>query len=168
VQPAVTIYAWNEYAEGGIVAPTLGEGFAKLQGIAAVFGGRGAGDDASPVPALARLAHTPAPPPPPGPSPAATRSAREGGGGVSRSKSDDDSAEASSAPPAPPAPRLPGGRLLPTTLHIDWELLPAMPVGTEGRLWPRAGLPLRAITIVISTERAQSYIRSQLSLGTFR
>eukprot|EP01044_Picomonas_judraskeda_P008467 COSAG03_NODE_969_length_5160_cov_31.898241_4_plen_489_part_01 len=35
-------------------------------------------------------------------------------------------------PPPPPAPRLPGGGLLPATLHIDWELLPPMPVGTEG------------------------------------
>ena len=39
VQPAVTIYAWNEFAEGGIVAPTQGEGWSKLLGIAAVFGG---------------------------------------------------------------------------------------------------------------------------------
>jgi hypothetical protein len=38
VQPAVTVYAWNEYAEGGIVAPTQGEGWKKLAGIAAVFG----------------------------------------------------------------------------------------------------------------------------------
>ena len=34
--------------------------------------------------------------------------------------------------PSPPSPRLPGGKLMPTTLHIDWELLPPMPVGTEG------------------------------------
>ena len=40
VQPALTIYAWNEYAEGGIVAPTQGQGWSKLQGIAEVFGGR--------------------------------------------------------------------------------------------------------------------------------
>ena len=39
VQPAVTIYAWNEYAEGGIVAPTKGQGWAKLEGIATTFGG---------------------------------------------------------------------------------------------------------------------------------
>ena len=38
VQPAVTIYAWNEFAEGCIVAPTQGEGWKKLLGIAAVFG----------------------------------------------------------------------------------------------------------------------------------
>lgn len=38
VQPAVTIYAWNEFAEGGIVAPTQGEGWTKLLGIATVFG----------------------------------------------------------------------------------------------------------------------------------
>ena len=39
VQPAVTIYAWNEYAEGGIVAPTKGQGWAKLEGIATTYGG---------------------------------------------------------------------------------------------------------------------------------
>ena len=40
IQPALTIYAWNEYMEGGIVAPTMGEGWTKLKGIAAVFGSR--------------------------------------------------------------------------------------------------------------------------------
>lgn len=32
------IYAWNEYGEGGIVAPTKGEGYMKLRGIREVFG----------------------------------------------------------------------------------------------------------------------------------
>ena len=31
------IYAWNEYGEGGIVAPTRGDGFMKLETIRAVF-----------------------------------------------------------------------------------------------------------------------------------
>jgi hypothetical protein len=39
VHRAVTLYAWNEFAEGGIIAPTGGQGWTKLQGIAAVFGG---------------------------------------------------------------------------------------------------------------------------------
>ncbi len=34
---AFTIYAWNEFGEGGILAPTTGEGFMKLQTISAVF-----------------------------------------------------------------------------------------------------------------------------------
>ncbi len=34
---AFTIYAWNEYGEGGILAPTAGEGFTKLQMISTVF-----------------------------------------------------------------------------------------------------------------------------------
>jgi len=38
VARAFTIYAWNEFGEGGIVAPTRGEGMMKLQGIAEVFG----------------------------------------------------------------------------------------------------------------------------------
>jgi hypothetical protein len=38
VQPALTIYAWNEFGEGGIVAPTVAEGWMKLQAIARVFG----------------------------------------------------------------------------------------------------------------------------------
>ncbi len=38
VLPALTIYAWNEFAEGGIVAPTQGEGWMKLQAIKEVFG----------------------------------------------------------------------------------------------------------------------------------
>lgn len=37
-QPAVNIYAWNEFGEGGIMAPTLGEGYMKLRAIARVFG----------------------------------------------------------------------------------------------------------------------------------
>jgi hypothetical protein len=36
-QPAFTIYAWNEFGEGGIVAPTRGQGEMKLDGIRAVF-----------------------------------------------------------------------------------------------------------------------------------
>ena len=38
VQPAVNIYAWNEYGEGGIMAPTQGDGYMKLETIAKVFG----------------------------------------------------------------------------------------------------------------------------------
>jgi hypothetical protein len=38
LQPAFTIYAWNEFGEGGIVAPTLGEGAMKLEAIREVFG----------------------------------------------------------------------------------------------------------------------------------
>ena len=41
VQPAITIYSWNEYQEGGIVAPTEGEQYMKLEGIRAVFGRSG-------------------------------------------------------------------------------------------------------------------------------
>ncbi|MHB8902473.1 MAG: glycoside hydrolase family 71/99 protein, partial [Thermoguttaceae bacterium] len=36
-QPAFTIYAWNEFGEGGIVAPTQGDGQMKLQAIQEVF-----------------------------------------------------------------------------------------------------------------------------------
>jgi hypothetical protein len=32
------IYAWNEFGEGGIVAPTRGEQSMKLEAIRAVFG----------------------------------------------------------------------------------------------------------------------------------
>jgi hypothetical protein len=35
---AFTIYAWNEFGEGGIVAPTRGDGEMKIEGIAEVFG----------------------------------------------------------------------------------------------------------------------------------
>ncbi len=35
---AFTIYAWNEYGEGGFVAPTRGEGYMKLREIRRVFG----------------------------------------------------------------------------------------------------------------------------------
>jgi len=38
-QKSLTIYAWNEFGEGGIVAPTKGEGHRKLEAIRAVFGG---------------------------------------------------------------------------------------------------------------------------------
>ena len=37
-QKAFTIYAWNEYGEGGIVAPTRGDGSMKLEAIREVFG----------------------------------------------------------------------------------------------------------------------------------
>ncbi len=36
-QKMLLIYAWNEFAEGGIVAPTRGDGDMKLKAIAAVF-----------------------------------------------------------------------------------------------------------------------------------
>ncbi len=39
-QKAVLIYAWNEYGEGGVVAPTRGEGYMKLEVIREVFGAR--------------------------------------------------------------------------------------------------------------------------------
>ena len=38
VRPAVSIYAWNEFGEGGIVAPTRGDGTMKIDVIAEVFG----------------------------------------------------------------------------------------------------------------------------------
>ncbi|MBI5833798.1 MAG: hypothetical protein HZB16_16015 [Armatimonadetes bacterium] len=37
-QPAFTIYAWNEFGEGGILAPTQGEQNTKLEAIRDVFG----------------------------------------------------------------------------------------------------------------------------------
>ena len=37
-QPAFTIYAWNEFGEGGILAPTRGIGAMKLEAIRSVFG----------------------------------------------------------------------------------------------------------------------------------
>jgi hypothetical protein len=37
VQPAFNCYAWNEFGEGGIVAPTHKTGYMKLEGIKAVF-----------------------------------------------------------------------------------------------------------------------------------
>jgi hypothetical protein len=37
-QKLFTIYAWNEFGEGGIVAPTRGEQSMKLDAIRAVFG----------------------------------------------------------------------------------------------------------------------------------
>ena len=36
-QKVFTIYAWNEFGEGGIVAPTRGDGSMKLEAIRAVF-----------------------------------------------------------------------------------------------------------------------------------
>jgi len=39
-QPVFTIYAWNEFGEGGIVAPTRGEGTMKLEAIHEVFRAR--------------------------------------------------------------------------------------------------------------------------------
>ena len=46
-QPAFTIYAWNEFAEGGILAPTHGQKYMKLQTLAKILGRerRGGGDD---------------------------------------------------------------------------------------------------------------------------
>jgi hypothetical protein len=38
-QKMLLIYAWNEFGEGGIVAPTQGDGDMKLRAIASVFGG---------------------------------------------------------------------------------------------------------------------------------
>lgn len=38
VQPAFNIYAWNEFAEGGILAPSQGQGFMKVQALAKIFG----------------------------------------------------------------------------------------------------------------------------------
>lgn len=38
VRPSINIYAWNEYGEGGIMAPTQGDGFMKLEVIKEVFG----------------------------------------------------------------------------------------------------------------------------------
>ena len=37
IHPAFTCYAWNEYGEGGIIAPTVGDGYMKLEGIKSVF-----------------------------------------------------------------------------------------------------------------------------------
>ena len=37
-QKLFTIYAWNEYGEGGIVAPSRGDGWMKLEEIRAIFG----------------------------------------------------------------------------------------------------------------------------------
>lgn len=39
-QKMFTIYAWNEFGEGGFVAPTYGDGLMKLQAIKNVFGTR--------------------------------------------------------------------------------------------------------------------------------
>jgi uncharacterized protein (TIGR02145 family) len=39
-QKAFTIYAWNEFGEGGIVAPTEGDQYMKLECIKDVFGGK--------------------------------------------------------------------------------------------------------------------------------
>ena len=38
IRPAMSIYAWNEFGEGGILAPTAGAGFMKIQVISDVFG----------------------------------------------------------------------------------------------------------------------------------
>ena len=38
IQPAVCIYAWNELGEGGILAPTVGQGYTLLEGVGLVFG----------------------------------------------------------------------------------------------------------------------------------
>ena len=34
------IYAWNEFGEGGIVAPTKGDKYMKLEAIKEMFGGK--------------------------------------------------------------------------------------------------------------------------------
>lgn len=39
-QKLITIYAWNEFGEGGIVAPTLGDKYMKLEQISHYFGRR--------------------------------------------------------------------------------------------------------------------------------
>lgn len=36
-QKTFNIYAWNEFGEGGIAAPTTGDGWMKLEGIRDVF-----------------------------------------------------------------------------------------------------------------------------------
>ena len=38
IRPAITIYAWNELGEGGILMPTAGDGFMKLDVLKEVFG----------------------------------------------------------------------------------------------------------------------------------
>ena len=38
IQPAFTCYAWNEFGEGGIIAPTQRYGYMKLEEIKAIFG----------------------------------------------------------------------------------------------------------------------------------
>ena len=38
LQPALSIYAWNEYGEGGIMAPMRADAFMKLEVLAEVFG----------------------------------------------------------------------------------------------------------------------------------
>jgi hypothetical protein len=38
VQPAFTTYCWNEFGEGGFVAPTKGDGYMKLEEIRNLFG----------------------------------------------------------------------------------------------------------------------------------
>lgn len=38
IQPAVNIYAWNEFGEGGIMAPTRGDGYMKVEVLQEVFG----------------------------------------------------------------------------------------------------------------------------------
>lgn len=37
IRPCINIYAWNEFGEGGILAPTAGDGFMKLQVLSTVF-----------------------------------------------------------------------------------------------------------------------------------
>ena len=38
LQPAFNIYAWNEFAEGGIMAPSVGWNYSRLETITEVFG----------------------------------------------------------------------------------------------------------------------------------
>ena len=45
-QKMLLIYAWNEFGEGGIVAPTRGDGWMKLEAIQQVFGARTASGSA--------------------------------------------------------------------------------------------------------------------------
>ena len=48
VRPAMSIYAWNELGEGGILMPTAGDGFMKLECVTAVFGRGTAGGGGRP------------------------------------------------------------------------------------------------------------------------
>jgi len=52
-QKMLLIYAWNEFGEGGFVAPTRGEGMMKLEAIQQVFGSKAAAGAAQCSPASA-------------------------------------------------------------------------------------------------------------------
>ena len=43
MQKSFMIYAWNEFGEGGIMAPTVGKREMKLEGIQSVFGMKSTG-----------------------------------------------------------------------------------------------------------------------------